>query len=286
MVRGWQDRLFNTGIYAIMAVVGLAAVVPMLYVAAVSVTPYAQVLKNGGYVLFPSEWTLAAYRKIFGTANLLQSFKVTLFITTVGTAINLLLTALTAYPLSRKALPHRNVFLFLVVFTMLFGGGLIPTYLVVKATGLLNTIWALIVPTAISSFNVLILKSFFEQLPEELFESARMDGASEALLLFRIVVPLSMPAFVTVGLFYGVGHWNQFFAAIMYLTDRSLLPLQVVVRDLLMQTIEQAENPENMVPTVTMQMAAVMVASLPVIIVYPFLQKHFTKGMLLGSIKG
>lgn len=286
MVRGWQDRLFNTGIYAIMAAVGLAAVVPMLYVAAVSVTPYAQVLKNGGYVLFPSEWTLAAYRKIFGTSNLLQSFKVTLFITTVGTAINLLLTALTAYPLSRKALPHRNVFLFLVVFTMLFGGGLIPTYLVVKATGLLNTIWALIVPTAVSSFNVLILKSFFEQLPEELFESARMDGASETLLLFRIVVPLSMPAFVTVGLFYGVAHWNQFFAAIMYLTDRTLFPLQVVVRDLLMQTIEQAENPENMVPTVTMQMAAVMVASLPVIIVYPFLQKHFTKGMLLGSIKG
>ncbi|MFD0869884.1 carbohydrate ABC transporter permease [Paenibacillus residui] len=286
MVRGWGDKLFNTVVYIVLTLVGLSAVLPILYVAAVSVTPYAEVLKNGGYVLVPTELTLAAYRKIFGTSDILRSFQITLFVTTVGTAINLLLTMLTAYPLSRRALPHRNLFLFLVVFTMLFSGGIIPTYLVVKSTGLLDTVWALIIPSAISSFNVLIMKSFFEQLPEEIFESARMDGASEARLLLRIVVPLSTPALVTIGLFYGVAHWNQFFAAIMYITDRSLFPLQIVVRELLMQTVEQMESPENMVPTVTMQMAAVMVAVVPVVVIYPFLQKHFTKGMLLGSIKG
>ncbi|WP_409344330.1 carbohydrate ABC transporter permease [Paenibacillus sp. MBLB4367] len=286
MVRNAEDKLFQAFSYTILAVVGLAAVIPLLYVLSVSLTPFAVVLKEGGYVLFPKELTFNAYKKLIGTSTIPRSLGVTVYITVVGTAINLILTTLVAYPLSRKQLPGRNGFLLMVVLTLLFSGGIIPTYLVVKATGLIDSLWALILPTAVSSFNVLIMKSFFEQLPEELFESARIDGAREFGILFRLTVPLSLPVMITVGLFYAVGHWNSFFAAIMYVTDRSLYPLQVVVREILMLSQQPLENAEDQVPTVTMQMAAVMFASLPIIVVYPFLQKHFTKGMLLGSIKG
>ncbi|NOU88539.1 ABC transporter permease subunit [Paenibacillus sp. LMG 31460] len=286
MVTSRNDRIFNTFVVLLLAIVGLLCVVPLLYVVSVSVTPYAEVLKNGGYILFPKQFTFTAYLKIWETAGILRSLQITVFVTIVGTAINLILTLLLAYPLSRKGMPYRNWFLLMIVFTMLFSGGTIPTYLVVKATGLLNSVWALILPSAVWSFNVLIMKSFFEQLPEELFEAARMDGAKELRLLVSIVIPLAIPSIMTVGLFYAVGHWNQFFSAIMYISDRNLRPLQVVVRDLLMQSQKPLDNPDELVPTVTMQMAAIVVASAPIIAVYPFLQKHFTRGMLLGSVKG
>lgn len=286
MVSGPADRLFNGITYAVLSLVGLAAVIPILYVFSVSLTPYGEVLKNGGYVLFPKEITFEAYRKLFEGSTIMRSLLVTIWLTVMGTAVNLILTSFTAYGLSRKNLPGRSIFLYMVVFTLLFSGGIIPTYLIVKATGLLDSIWALILPNAISSFNVLLMKSFFENLPEELFESARIDGAREFRILRQIVVPLSKPTFITIGLFYAVGHWNQFFSAIMYVTDRSLYPLQVVVREILMMTQQPLESADHIVPTVTMQMSAVVIASLPVFIVYPFLQKHFTKGMLLGSIKG
>lgn len=286
MVRGSEDKLFNTFIYIVLALVGLAAVVPLLYVVSVSLTPYAEVLKNGGYVIIPKEITFSAYSKLLSNPAIWNGMKITLFVTIVGTAINLILTVLFAYPLSRKGLPHRKFFLFIIVFTLLFSGGIIPTYLVVKNTGLIDTVWSLILPNAIWSFNVLIMKSFFENLPEELFESARIDGAGEFRILWQLVVPLSLPSVLTIGLFYAVGHWNQFFQAIMYVTDRELFPLQVVVREILMLSQQGTESAENMVPTVTLQMAAVIVASLPIVVIYPFLQKHFTKGMLLGSVKG
>ncbi|WNQ13945.1 carbohydrate ABC transporter permease [Paenibacillus aurantius] len=286
MVNTKQDKAFLTFTYAVLAAVGIVAVVPLLYVVSVSLTPFAEVLKHGGYVLIPREFTFHAYRKLMETSGIPRSLVITVTITLLGTAINLILTTLVAYPLSRRSLPGRNVFLIMVVFTLLFSGGIIPTYLVVKATGLIDSLWALILPTAVSSFNVLLMKSFFEQLPEELFESARIDGAKEFRILLRLAVPLSLPVMITVGLFYAVGHWNSFFAAIMYVTDRTLFPLQVVVREILMLSQQPLENAEDQVPTVTMQMAAVVFASFPIIAVYPFLQKHFTKGMLLGSIKG
>lgn len=179
MVRGTEDKLFNTFIYIILGLVGLAAVVPLLYVVSVSLTPYGEVLRNGGYVLIPKAVTFQAYMKILSASDIWSSFRVTLFITFVGTAISLIVTMLLAYPLSRKGLPYRKWFLFMIVLTLLFSGGIIPTYLIVKNTGLLDTVWALILPNAIWSFNVLIMKSFFENLPEELFESARIDGAGE-----------------------------------------------------------------------------------------------------------
>ncbi|AYB44361.1 carbohydrate ABC transporter permease [Paenibacillus lautus] len=286
MVRGLDEKIFNAIIYVILGICGLVAILPILYVVSVSITPFGEVLRNGGFILFPKEITFSAYRTLLTESNIPKAFQITVLITVIGTALNLVLTGLMAYPLSRRNLPGRNFFLLMIVFTLLFSGGLIPTYLVVKSMGLLDSIWAMILPNAVWSFNVLIMKSFFEGLPEELFESARMDGAKEFRILLQIVTPLSVPVLLTVGLFYLVGHWNEFFQAIFYVTDRTLYPLQVVVREILMQSQQPLENAENMMPTQTMQMASVMIASLPVIVIYPFLQKHFTKGMLLGSIKG
>lgn len=286
MVKSLDDKIFNGVVYVILGLCGLAAILPMLYVVSVSITPFGEVLRNGGFILFPREITFSAYRTLLTESNIPKAFQITVLITVIGTAVNLILTGLMAYPLSRKNLPARRFFLLMIVFTLLFSGGLIPTYLVVKSMGLLDTIWAMILPNAVWSFNVLIMKSFFEGLPEELFESARMDGAKEFRILLQIVTPLSIPVLLTVGLFYLVGHWNEFFQAIFYVTDRTLFPLQVIVREILMQSQQPLENAENIMPTQTMQMASVMIASLPVIVIYPFLQKHFTKGMLLGSIKG
>jgi putative aldouronate transport system permease protein len=286
MVKHWNEKLFDGAVLVILGLAGLAAVIPVMYVVSVSITPISEVLKNGGFVLIPGKIDLTAYKELFMTTGIPRSMWVTALLTVVGTAVNLVLTLLMAYPLSRKKLPGRSFFLFMVVFTMLFNGGLIPTYIVVKNLGLLNSMWSMILPSAIWTFNILIMKSFFENLPEELFESARMDGAKEMRILTQIVVPLSVPSLMTIGLFYTVGHWNEFFQAIMYMTDRKWFPLQVIVREILIQTQQPLENAENLMPTETMQMASVITASLPIIVLYPFLQKHFTKGMLLGAIKG
>ncbi|KMM38313.1 MULTISPECIES: carbohydrate ABC transporter permease [Bacillales] len=286
MVKNKGDRAFDLLVTISLILVGVLSVFPLLFVVAVSLTPIEEVLKNGGFVLIPEAINFDAYTHLLSQPKIPKSFMVTIFITVVGTIINLILTTLMAYPLSRKNLPGRNIFIFLVVFTLLFNGGIVPTYLIVKATGLLNSVWAMIIPNAIWSFNVLIMKSFFENLPEDIFEAARIDGAGEFRILGQIVLALSKPVMITIGLFYVVGHWNEFFQAVMYITDPALNPLQVVVRDILVQNQDQIENVDAVIPTATIQMAAVIIASLPIIVIYPFVQKHLTKGMLLGSIKG
>jgi len=285
MVTGREDRIVNGVVYTLLTLVAVASVFPLLFVLAASLTPYSEVLRNGGYVVVPSQVTLDAYRQLLAQPAIPRAFGVTVFITVVGTAVNMVLTTLMAYPLSRKELPGRSVFLFAIVFTMMFGAGLIPTYLIVKATGLLDTVWAMIIPSAIWVFNVLIMKTFFDNLPRELIESAQIDGAGEFRILLRIVLPLSAPVMLTLGLFYAVGHWNEFFHAIFYIRDQDLLPLQVVIRNIF-QRSQSSENIDAALPTVTMQMAAVVVAAIPMIAVYPFIQKHFQKGVLLGSVKG
>lgn len=286
MVTGAGDRLFNMVVIVILSLCGIVAVFPLLYVVSVSLTPLGEVLRSGSFPIIPRQITFSAYKTLLQEAGMVKALGVTVLVTVAGTFLNMLFTVLMAYPLSRKWLPGRSLFLMMILFTMLFSGGIVPTYLIVKAMGLLNSLWALILPTLIGSFNVLIVKSFFEQLPEEIFESARMDGAGEFRILVQMALPLSLSVMATISLFYAVGHWNDFFQAIMYITDRNLFPLQVVVREILMQTQQPMENVENMTPTQTLQMAAVVLASLPIIVVYPFLQKYFTKGMLLGSIKG
>lgn len=288
MVSSRAEKLTDYALYFILACIGIIAVFPLLFVVSVSLTPYTEVLKNGGYVLIPRSVTLNAYHYLFTETAIPRSIRVTVFLTAAGTLINLVGITSVAYPLSRKNLPGRSMFLLYILFTMLFSGGLVPTYLIVKQVGLLNTLWAMIIPGAIVTFHVLIMKSFFENLPNELFESARMDGAKETVLLLRILLPMSIPVVLTIGLFNMVAYWNTFFSAIIYITNRELHPLQVIVRNLLLEAnqVDEIVNVDDFVPTVTMNMAAVVIASLPMIIVYPFIQKHFAKGMLLGAIKG
>lgn len=286
MVNRGAERYFDIIIYTLLIMVGLASVFPLMYVLSVSLTPYSEVIRNGGFVVIPKQITFEAYRMLFGMDTIPRAFGVTIFVATVGTAINLALSVLLAFPLSRRKLIGRGLFIFMIVFTMMFSGGLIPTYLVVRDTGLLNTIWAMMIPGAISTFNVLVIKTFFENLPEELYESAKIDGAGEMTVLVRLALPLSLPVLMTVGLFYLVGNWNTFFAAVFYITDTKLYPLQMIVRGLLMAADRPEVNVDVTIPSTTLQMASVIAACLPVIVVYPFVQKHLTKGMLIGALKG
>ena len=263
MVRGRFDYIYDRIIAAILAVSGIACLFPLLYIVSASITPYSEVLKNGGFVVIPRNITFSAYENLLQEKVLVQSFKITVLITVLGTTLNVIVTTLLAYPLSRKTLPGRKFFMYYILFTMLFNGGLIPTYLVVQKLDITNTIWAMILPNLVWSYNTLIMKSFFENLPEEMFEAAKISGAGELYILIKIVIPLSMASIMTIGLFYLVGHWNEFFQAIFYVSDQNLKPIQVVLRSILMQNEHVLENPDANVPSLTFKMAAVVVACAP-----------------------
>ncbi|MDF2835896.1 MAG: transporter permease [Paenibacillus sp.] len=286
-----SDRLVDALIYIVLALFALSTLFPLYFVFVMSVTPYTEVLRNGGFILWPSSFTFEAYKEIFGSNRIPDALQITVIITVAGTFLNLLVTSLLAYPLSKKSTPWRNGILLAIIFTLLFNGGLIPTYLVVRELGLYNTIWALFVPGMVSTFNFLIMKTYFESLPQEVEEAARVDGCGDIATLARIVLPLSAPIMATVGLFYGIGHWNEYFKGIMYVTERSLAPMQVVLRNMIQTpsiSQELAVNSTNlaMLPPETIKMATVAVAILPIVIVYPFLQKYFLKGVMIGAIKG
>ncbi|WP_127579302.1 carbohydrate ABC transporter permease [Paenibacillus koleovorans] len=286
-----SDRFVDVILYTSMVLFGLATLFPLYYVVVMSITPITEVLRNGGFVVIPEKTTLEAYKFIFSSNRVPNALKITIIVTSVGTFLNIMVTMLLAYPLSKKFLPGRNYVLMGIVFTMLFSGGLIPLYLVVRATHMLNTIWALIIPGLVSSFNMLIMKTYFENLPAEIEEAAKVDGCSDMQTLLRIVLPLSMPIIATLGLFYGVGHWNAYFAGVMYLTDKDMMPIQVVLRNMIIspsvsQELNVTSQDMQQLPPETVKMATVVVAIIPILIIYPFLQKYFVKGMLIGSIKG
>lgn len=284
------NRIFD-GVNAFMLIFFASLTLfPFLYVLAVSLSPLEQVMR-GGLILWPETFTFDSYKMIFANSHFTTSLWVTIGITFVGTIANLVLTISMAYPLSKKRLKGRSVILFLVLFTMLFSGGMIPSFLVMKWLGLLNSFWSVIIPGAINAFNLIILKNFFQGIPDALEESGRIDGASNTGVLFKIILPLSMPALATFTLFYAVGHWNQFFLSVMYVNDSSLWPIQVILRQMIIEgSVEEyqaaiANGSLEIMPT-TIKMAAIIVATVPILCVYPFLQKHFAKGVMLGSIKG
>jgi putative aldouronate transport system permease protein len=282
------NRIFDIINHTLLLLIALICVLPFVYVVAVSFASPAEVAK-GGLILWPKEWSLASYRYIFSTDTLFRSMLVSIYITVVGTFINLLFTSLMAYPLAKTQLRGRQIILMGVLFTMLFGGGMIPTYFVVKALHLTNSLWALMIPSAISAFNLIVLKNFFQNIPDGLEDSARIDGCNDVGVLFWIVLPLSLPAMATFGLFYAVGHWNQFFNAILYINDNRMWPIQVLLREIVIlaqssigdTTIDSAD-----IQPLTIRMAVIVFATIPILMVYPFLQKHFAKGVMLGSVKG
>ncbi|NQX69951.1 carbohydrate ABC transporter permease [Paenibacillus alba] len=275
--------------YTLLILLAASCVLPFLYVISVSLTPISEVIKKNGLVLIPSHMTLTAYREIMQGGRLLDAYQITIFRVVVGTLLNLLFTVLTALPLSRKSLPGRSWFLLFIVFTMLFNGGIIPSYLLVKEIGLLNSEWSLIIPGLINAFYLMIVKSFFEQLPEAIDEAARIDGAGEISILVRIVLPLSLPIIATVGLFYAVWHWNSYFDALLYINNPESQPVQLFLRQILLASVAisgDAAEAADAVNPISVQMASVVVTTLPILVVYPFIQKHFTQGVLVGSIKG
>jgi len=285
------ERAFGIGNILFMLVLMAVTLYPLLYVLFASLSNPTDLTQHRGLLFFPLDMTFEAYRRVFANPIILSGYRNTLFIVIVGTALNVLMTTLGAYALSRRNLLFRNPAMFFIVFTMFFSGGLIPSYLLVGQTlGMQNTLWALIIPGAVNTLNLIIMRTAFNAVPVALEEAARIDGANDWVILFRIFLPLAWPVVAVMILFYGVAHWNAFFSALIYIHDRDLYPLQLVLREILISS-----NVQNMTTDVssgdvlaigeTIKYATIIVATLPILVVYPYLQRYFVKGVLIGAIK-
>jgi putative aldouronate transport system permease protein len=282
------SRLFNVTNAALLAIIALVTVLPFIHVIGSSFATGAEIASKR-FLLFPTKFTTDAYSYIFSTNTVTRALIVSIVVTLVGTLWSMLISIMTAYGLSRRDVIGRKTIMFFFVFTMLFSGGMIPTFLVVKYTGLLDSFLSLIIPVSINVFNMIILKTFFQGLPDGLEESAKIDGSNDFGILFKIVIPCSMPAIATISLFYAVTYWNTYMSAILYLSDATKWPVQVLLRQIVVLAsglnYDTAVYSDVPPPAQSVKMAVIVVATLPVLLVYPFLQKHFTKGALLGSIK-
>lgn len=281
--------IFDSANHLVLIALAVITVLPFLYVIAGSFAGEAEI-SSRPFFLWPHKFVTASYQYIFVTNTFLHSLFVTIGVTIVGTVVQVLMTFLMAYPLSRRDLPGRNIVLNLVIFTMVFGGGMIPTFLIVKALGLLDSYASLFLPMAINAFYLVIVKNFFQELPEELQESARIDGCTELGVFTRIVLPLSKPILATFSLFYAVGIWNDFMSPLLYISSQSKWTLQMFVRQVTVSAdISNASgsiDPDYVPPAQGIKFATVVVATVPILLFYPFLQKHFAKGVLIGSVKG
>lgn len=280
--RRGQVRLGDVIIYGVVGLFTLLCVIPFWYVIASSLS------KTPGFIIH--DFTLDGYTYIFSTSTLLRSLGNSVYITLAGTLLKLLCTCMMAYALSETSVPGRKLILNMVIFTMLFGGGMIPTYFVVKNTGLMNSLWSLVIPGLISPFNLIVMKNFFQGIPMELRESARIDGCHEMVLLFRIILPLSTASLATFGLFYAVGLWNTYMSALLYIPNNAKWPIQVLLRQIVYVSSsigdDAAVEGEVALIAQNIKMAVIIVATIPIVCVYPFLQKHFAKGMMVGAVKG
>jgi putative aldouronate transport system permease protein len=280
--RTFGEKVFEACNYIFLCLVALLTFIPFVYIVITSF--------SADNTIWPTHFSLDAYRYIFGTRTFVRSLGVSVYITVLGTALSLMATSLMAYSLSFKQLPGRSKFMLMILFTLLFQGGLIPTYFVVKGLHMIDTLWALMIPGLISGFNLIIMRDFFASVPHELIESAKMDGAHDIVILLRIVMPLSLPSLAAFGLFYAVGIWNQYFSAIIYINSPDKWPVQVLLRQIVVLA-SGGLGDSSAGETVafygqSVKMAVIVVSTIPILLVYPFLQKHFAKGVLMGSIKG
>jgi len=291
--RSREDRLFDALNYALMLLLCAIVIYPLYFIVVASFSdPYE--VNTGQMWLFPQELSFEGYQRIFQNDTLWLGYRNSLLYMAIGTCINVVLTIAGAYPLSRKDFYGRSFFMVIIVFTMFFGGGLVPTYLLVKDFGMVNTLWALIIPNAIAVWNLIVARTFFTQsIPEEVREAAFIDGCSNIRFFMTIVVPLSKAIIAVMVLFYAVSHWNSFFSALIYLRDEQKYPLQLVLRHILIQNeVQESFDMGDLDSSVMLQVAeqikygAIILASLPVLILYPFLQKYFVKGIMIGSLKG
>lgn len=286
-----SEKTFVTANYLLLSIITIIIVLPFWYVISVSITPYHIFSDKNGMILVPRSFSLEYYSYLLEKGSLIyKAYANTIRNTLGGVLLALVLTATAAYALAEKRLPGRRMLILYFVFTMLFKGGMIPTYITVKQLGLLDTKYVLILVMAYSAFYMIIMKTFFEGIPDSLKESAAIDGASEFRILWQIVLPLSMPVMASIALMYMVVYWNDFFNALLYMTDWNKAPVQLVLRMIIANSslppelLEQAGSTPP--PTIGIQMAAIVIVALPMMILYPFVQKYFEQGMMVGSVKG
>ncbi len=287
------DRVFNITLFIVLTAAMLVVLFPLYFIVIASISD--PVLVQSGEVLFwPKGITFEGYKMIFQDSSIWRGYGISLWCVVVGTIINLFFTIPAGYALSRKDLPGKKFFMLFLTFTMFFGGGLIPTYLLVKDLGLINSLWSLVLTDAVSVINIIIVRTYFQtNIPEELYEAAQMDGCSEVKTFFKIAIPLAKPIIAIMVLYYGLGQWNQFFKGIIYIQDENLYPLQLVLRNILVQNTSTAGATMNTDTFLAQQRLAelikygvIIIGSLPPILAYPFVQKYFEKGVMVGSVKG
>ena len=286
------EKTFDVCNYIFLALLGLLTIYPMIYVLFASISMPNEFLKmNFGILWRPLGFQLEAYRLVFRNNNILTGFRNTAFYVVAGTAISMVMSVMTSFLLARKGYLLKKFFTLLILFTMYFSGGLIPFFLIVKNLHMLDTVWAILIPSAVSTYNCIVLRTAFDALPASLEESARIDGANDLRILFQIYLPLCVPTLAVIGLFYAVGRWNAWFNAVVFLRSRSLYPLQLVLRELLITSnsdymAEMGNNIEMTAIGELVRYATIIVATVPILILYPFLQKYFVKGMMIGAVKG
>lgn len=284
-----RSERFYLGLnYIALTLISLAFVLPLLFVVSASFVSEAEIVRRGSFVLIPDSPDFGAYSLIFRGRTIFSAYSNSLFRVTVGVMLNLFFTSTFAYALSKRDLPGRTALTLLVFIPLIFSGGIIPTFILIQAVGLRDSIWSMIIPSLINPFWLLIMRNFFMQIPVEFEEAAIIDGASPPQILWNIMLPLSMPIFATIGMFYAVWHWNAWFDASIYIDQINKLPIQVILRNLLIGTalMDPTTVTEAPPPLESLKAALTVVTVLPILVVYPFIQKHFIKGALIGGIKG
>ncbi|MCZ8511097.1 carbohydrate ABC transporter permease [Paenibacillus filicis] len=292
MNKSLGSDIFTAFNYTILTLFALATLLPFIYVIIISFTDPTEYLTKS-LVLIPETWSLSAYRFIFSTNAFVKAMGVSGFLAVVGTVLSLIVTSALAYVLSRKRLKGKTFFLVMILLSMLFNAGMIPNYLLVDSLGLIDSLWALILPALTSAWYVFLMKNFYQEIPDELEDAAKIDGCSDVGVFIRIMLPVSVSALAAFGLFYAVAYWNTYFSGVLYINSDSMRPLQVLLQMLLISASQFGDpsvaammESEKTVPPQVIKMAAVVISSLPIVIVYPFLQKYFVKGMMVGSVKG
>ncbi|MFC4969630.1 carbohydrate ABC transporter permease [Paenibacillus sp. GCM10023248] len=286
-----DEKIFDAVVNILAVLIVVAVLYPLIFIVSASFSDPALVL-SGEVVLLPKQITLDAYRNVFENEQIWNGYGNTIIYTLVGTLINLLMTTLAAYPLSRPDLPGRGIIMFFVTLTMFFSGGLIPSYLLVKNLGMVDTMWALVIPGAIATYNLIVMRTYFQtSIPWEIQEAAHIDGCSNWKLLTHVILPLSKPILAVMILFYAVGHWNSYFNALIYIRSKDLYPLQLVLREVLMvNSADAADSNVGLESKVllaeSIKYVVIIISSLPVLVMYPFVQRHFVKGVMIGSLKG
>ena len=288
-----EDRILYFVVYTVIILFLLVILYPIIFIISASFSEGSEV-QLGRVYLWPVKPTLEGYRAVFSHRNIMTGYRNTILYTLGGTLINVVVTVLCAYPLSRRDMPIRGFFVFLFVFTMFFGGGLIPTYLLVNSLGMVNTFWALLIPGAMSVYNMIITRTFFQNgVPHELLEASQIDGCSDARYFFSILLPLSQAVISVISLYYAVAHWNSYFSALIYIRDKQLQTLQLILRSILLSTrvsLNEFEDPDLLEGKIGLEFlvkfALIVVSSAPIMCLYPFVQKFFAKGVMLGSVKG